>query len=1133
MRWPLFFFIILTGQCLRAQETTNLITKTFEVSDTIVYAEGGSLSRKFSIALPTGEILDPNLYQLDQANGTVTFRDVDLIPTKEVVITYLLNPPLFTAQQKYDFSIIIPGGQQGDPVPVGLVQRERNFTPLAGLDVSGSITRGLRVGNNQNSVVDSELDLRITGKISDKVSLRASIQDANVPQAQDGYAQRLDEFDQIFIELYGDKWLLRGGDLDLVQQDFQFNRFSKRLQGIAGSYSWGVESVSNVQMAGALVRGIFNISRFQGQEGNQGPYKLTGANGELFILIISGSERVFVNGQPVQRGEAEEYIIDYNAGEIRFNPTYPITSEMRISVEYQYSQRNFTRYVGYGRGGHTTEKWGVESFVYTESDARNQPLQQDLTQEQAAVLTAAGDDEDQFIAPSERATDFSDNRILYRREIVNGAPRFIVSQDPQDELFSVRFTEVGQNQGDYVLINDATIENIYEYREPVNGFPQGNYAPVVRLFAPTSLYVAGIKSFYKPSDALYLNSEISASDSDRNRFSELDDNDNQGVAVQVAGSYDILAKTEKQKLLVKSELDFIHRDFRNVERTYNIEFTRDWNLENPVGDQLFSRTALEYSSDSLVRAVYGFQHLSFDGSYSGNRHVFAADLNNRGWAGRFRGSALNAEGDRFSSIFNRADANIVKSYGKAYSGLRLNYEDNRQHNKMEDRLTELSQRFASYNLYTGLGDSTAVFVEGGYRFRTNDSLRNGNLERVNRSHNFYVSSRPLAGKTSNLSVYANYRVLKNEADSLGDEVSLNGRVIYTQTLAKNIVLLNTVYETLSGTIAQQDFTYLEVEPGQGNFTWNDYNNDGVQDLNEFEPAAFQDQARYVRILLPNQIFVPTHQNRFSQQITLNPISWSGEDDYTKMLSKFWNQTSYVLDRKIRRSGETFSLNPFNDGGNSQLGLNRNFRNTLFFNRGKQQYTTSYTYLNSATELLQSIGSISTLLESHQFKFQHRVGGSYLAQMEVEATGNRVESERFENRNYDIQSYLVRPQFSYLLTKSSRVDLFYTFESKENGIGAPANLKQQDLGVSWSFNSGQKYSINGEAKYIFNDFSGDAFSPVGFQMLEGLQAGRNFTWNLLLQRKITTYLDLNLTYQGRDTETAETVHTGSVQLRAYF
>jgi hypothetical protein len=53
------------------------------------------------------------------------------------------------------------------------------------------------------------------------------------------------------------------------------------------------------------------------------------------------------------------------------------------------------------------------------------------------------------------------------------------------------------------------------------------------------------------------------------------------------------------------------------------------------------------------------------------------------------------------------------------------------------------------------------------------------------------------------------------------------------------------------------------------------------------------------------------------------------------------------------------------------------------------------------------------------------------------------------------------------------------------------------------------------------------------MLEGLQPGRNQTWRLLIQKNLTQYLDVNVNYQGRKSETSDTIHTGSIQLRAYF
>jgi hypothetical protein len=70
-------------------------------------------------------------------------------------------------------------------------------------------------------------------------------------------------------------------------------------------------------------------------------------------------------------------------------------------------------------------------------------------------------------------------------------------------------------------------------------------------------------------------------------------------------------------------------------------------------------------------------------------------------------------------------------------------------------------------------------------------------------------------------------------------------------------------------------------------------------------------------------------------------------------------------------------------------------------------------------------------------------------------------------------------------------------------------------------------------YVNNRFSGNANSAVGFQMLEGLQAGKNLVWQVMLQKNITNFLDINVNYQGRKSEDIRAIHTGNVQLRAYF
>ena len=112
-------------------------------------------------------------------------------------------------------------------------------------------------------------------------------------------------------------------------------------------------------------------------------------------------------------------------------------------------------------------------------------------------------------------------------------------------------------------------------------------------------------------------------------------------------------------------------------------------------------------------------------------------------------------------------------------------------------------------------------------------------------------------------------------------------------------------------------------------------------------------------------------------------------------------------------------------------------------------------------------------------------------------------------------------------------MFYEYQNKENQIGALETLVQSRFGTSFSINSTKGFSMNGEFSMYNNSYDGNALSAVGFQMLEGLQPGKNQTWRLLLQKNLTQYLDININYQGRDSETSKTIHTGNIQLRAFF
>ncbi len=1127
-----------------SQEVSSLYrTKTLAVKTTIQIDSVSLNPSYFILSDLKNNPIPSSLYTVDFETALLTFQKA--VNVDSIKIQYLSYPSFITkSYQELDERIIVNStGNLQKLYKLSQPSSKRTVVPFDGLVSSGSISRGVTIGNNQNSVLNSELDLQISGKLNDKVTLRASIQDSNIPLQENGYSQRLDEFDQVFIEVFSDKWGIRAGDIDLEDSQSYFSKFSKRVQGLSLTTNFKNEnSEFTAFAAGALVRGQFRRSQFIAQEGNQGPYKLVGPNNELYVLVVSGSETVYVNGIPLQRGATEDYSIDYNAGEIIFNATYPITSEMRITVDYQYSERNYSRFIGYAGSRYKSDKWTLGVSVYNESDLKDQPLQQALNADQVAILSSAGDDQSLMTAPSATLEPYNENRILYKKITENGVEVFEFSTNPEDELFLVNFTALGSQQGNYRIKSSNAISNIYEYIAPIAGVKQGDFEPIVQLVAPVKLQVAVVNGAFKPNKKTAIEFEFATSKNDLNLYSALEDENNVGVAGQLSIANEVLKTAQNWSLNIATDIDYVQTDFRSIERLYQPEFNRDWNVETPsgnqtlssLGDQIFTTASIRYSHPEKGALNYQFQHLNYSEAFQGNRHLFSATLNFDRFQFSSKSSVLDTDGSVSSSVFYRSDNRLKYSYQKGWSGVKFSTEHNEKTQIELNVLDPISQKFQSYEAFTGIGDSTTVFVKLGYIHRVNDSLQNNRLAKVNQSDTYYLDSKWIQTQNTDLSLYANYRLFKSENQTIPIQKSINSRLQYSQKLTNNSIHWNTLFETNAGRLPQQDFTYIEVEPGQGTYVWFDYNENGVQELEEFEVAQFQEQATYVRILLPNQVYIRIHQNKLSQSLTLNPSHWANSSQPAKKFwSHFYNQTSFLIDRKDKNNSATIRLNPFHTTEEDQLALQSNFRNQLFYNRGKQHYTMSYSYSESKARNVLSFGYVEQQTVSHQVNFQHKIQEQWLISLQTNLDDNRSESENFVSKNYQLNETLLNPKLSYLLDDNKRFDVYYQYQKKANVIGDLEQLTQEKYGMSFTLTQNQKAAITGEFNYFSNEFSGSSNTPVAYQMLEGLQPGTNFTWSLIAQKKLTKFLDLNLNYFGRKSETSRTIHTGTVQLKAYF
>lgn len=260
------------------------------------------------------------------------------------------------------------------------------------LNKSGSISRGISFGNNQDLGINLSLNLELNGDLGPNLKLLASVSDDNIPIQPEGNTNKLQEFDKVFIQIYNDKLKLIAGDFWIDKPKGYFMSYKKRSQGLTIEYDFSktVEKGWKTQVSGALSKGKFQRQIIQGVEGNQGPYRLRGVENEPFIIILGGTERVYIDGRLLERGQDLDYIINYNSAEVIFTSRNQITKDSRIVVEFQYSDQNYARSLLQTSNVYHSKKMDFWINAYSEQDAKNQTIQQDLTSEQKRLLSEIG-----------------------------------------------------------------------------------------------------------------------------------------------------------------------------------------------------------------------------------------------------------------------------------------------------------------------------------------------------------------------------------------------------------------------------------------------------------------------------------------------------------------------------------------------------------------------------------------------------------------------------------------------------------------------------------------------------------------------------------------------------------------------
>jgi hypothetical protein len=1044
-----------------------------------------------------------------------------------------------------------------------------------GLDYSGSFSRGISVGNRQDLILNSGFNLQLGGKIGD-VEISGAISDNNIPLQPEGNTQQLQDFDRIFLQFKLNDNFLLAGDYDLKRPEGSyFANYYRRTQGIQVGSTFKVNQQTTVKTDAsfAISRGTFTRNSFLGQEGNQGPYRLKGANGETFLIIIAGTERVFMDGILLSRGADNDYIIDYNLGEIIFTNKRLITKDKRIQIEFSYSDLNYLRTIN---TFNSSIKQGNTAFRinwYSEQDVKNQPAQANLSDSAKAVLRRVGDNLNEAFVWGASIPD-SDQSIsgLVKYKLVDTLVATVLydsvlvySTNEDSAIYTVKFSQIS-NGGNYIRINSAANGTVFAWIAPdsVTGAPRGTHEPIELLSTPKMRQMLNVGADYKMGKNGIIQADLALSNNDLNTFSKVSNEDNLGIASRLSYQHKIKifersirsekdsSKTEKNitNLLLGAHYEFVQNRFEVLEPYRPREFQRDWNTEQigKTNEHLLNATiGLESSKWGFVK--YQFAALLKEDLYQGSKHQLNTDIKFKGWNLLTNASYLKVNSSFEKTSFLRPTVDLSYQF-KKIKGFKIGIYGEQEKNERiltgSDTLSAASLYYDVIKFYAELPASEKLGLKA-------SALRRYDYIPVSRQFKTLTIADELnfggdwkSGKISNLQWNLNYRNLKivdSSRTNLEPKETYLGRVEYNLNLKKGFIRLNTIYELGAGQQQRLAYNYVEVDRGMGTHIWIDRNEDGIQQQNEFEQAIFMDQANFLRVTLLTNEFIKTNNVSLSQSIDLDPSVFfkkkakNAPKSNFAFLGKFSSRTLLKIDRKTIANADILAFNPFqfDVADSSLLSTGSTIRNIIYFNRTETKFRVEFQQSDSRVKTLLNIGFETRRRSDFSLLPSFKIGNNFRAQLTAIYGFNDNFSQFFSDRNYELRFWEAQPQLTYMRKTIFRTSLMYKFKDNRNRIGAMENARSHDITVEAKYSKSGKAntSIRSSFSWVNLKFVGQNNTPVQFAMTDGLQNGQNFLWSLSIDRSISKNIQLNIGYEGRKTGTATVVHVGRAQIRAVF
>ena len=1068
-------------------------------------------------------VLPRSHYHTDWIKGIVRF---DTVPDsgQMVGIRYKAWPfPLQPVYQRWTLSELDTSETAVSPA------RIRQSTPSSmsvaygdeSLQRSGSIFRGISLGTNQGMRLQSGLRLQVSGQVAPDVEVVASLTDQNTPIQPEGNTQSLQEIDKVFVNIFAPHFKATLGDFVYDAKGSGFGTYSRKLQG---GMATAESNLGTVTLMGAASKGEFAINHITGLEGNQGPYQLTGNEGQQDIIVLAGTERIWIDGEPMTRGEDHDYVIEYGLGQITFTRNRLITGDSRITVDFEYSDQQFQKSV-YGAQGQT-RFWNdriefLTSFIQ-ESDNKDNPIEFPITDEYLSALESAGDHPDSAVVSGGNYVGEGKGNYV-QIDSLDQTIYSYVGEGNGD--YAVRFSHVGFGKGDYSFQGYG----IYRYE----GLNQGTYLPVILLPLARKHQMANAATTVHFSRNISLSGEAAVSSQDLNQFSDLDDGDNTDQSYQSELNMKETALRGFGRSLGQLDLNVQFRHvgdrYRPVGRMSAVEHGRKWGTEE---GRVWGEDSRE--AQATYRPFETWQITGELGSFSrtegfqSRRKMVSTDLNQQGWPRiLYQNEWIDTEnGPTGNGAWQRQNGRIETAIWRFKPSLA--YEGEHRKQGLGDTLTTGFQ-FDEWR--GGLGvDLGPIQLSAEETMRDDRQYESNLLEPKSKARTDRASVKLNLGQDFSTSVMFTHRTRDYVDPSFKDQISDLADMKIRFSIGPRLVDGTLNYQFSSTQVSEMVRDTIQVGPGLGTYRLD-------ETLNELIPDP--DGDLLIRMIQTGG-FIPVNDLKTGME-----LRWNGSGLFKRkkrlksLFSGIQGRTRFRAERRDRAD---------NFGSVNQSAFQPDWGKDSTVVTGILSFYQDIEYAPSGGWMSLRLRYQSNSSENYQLANEGQVHltderGIRLKLNPIRSLGFlteyglRTDDKDYENtlrsdRDIEIQtftgevSFRPKQQIEFALKTQLR-------QSEDRFPDPHTRAFSVFLLPRFSYAFRMKGHLRAEMEFG-NVTTEPSDVSLPYEMLSGDQPGRTFRWNLLFTYRVTGHVQCTVSYRGRQEPwRTQLFQTGQVEVRAFF